>query len=65
MKAERLFTLFEDRGNADVYVNVEGEHIPVVSARYDPGNHPQVIIGLDRLRLLLALEKIKHRTDEK
>lgn len=63
MKAEQLARLLTHREAADMYVNIEGTHIPVVSARYDPADDdqpPQVIVGLDRLQVLLLLEKLKN-----
>lgn len=68
MKAERLFDMFAGRDpDAEVFVNVEGTNIAVVSARYDPrspGSGPKVVLGLDRLQVLLLLEKLKNRTEE-
>lgn len=66
MKTARLFNMLTGR-DADIYVNIEGTHIPVVSARYDPPHDdqpPQVILGLDRLQVLLTLENLKQRTGE-
>ena len=65
MKAGRLLAMFQDKDpNADVYVNIEGDLIPVVSARYDPGKAPRVVLGLDRLQVLLLLEKLKMGAEE-
>ena len=49
--------MFEGRDDADVYVNIEGTYISVVSARYDPKPENRVVLGLDRLNLLILLEK--------
>lgn len=60
--------MFQDKDpDAEVYVNIEGTHIAVASARYDPKSEyhpPRVVLGLDRLQVLLLLEKVKNGAEE-
>lgn len=57
--------MYQSKDDADVVVDVEGALIPVTKARYHPGPRNQVVLSLDRLKLLQLLEKLKHGTDEK
>lgn len=65
MKAGRFFSLFSGRDdNADVYVDLDGTQIPVISARYEPGDKARVVIRLDQLKLLVYLDKVKNAPEE-
>lgn len=57
MRASRLFSMFDDEMDANVYVNIDGDVIPVVTAEYLDGHERRVILGLDRLKLLQALKR--------
>lgn len=63
MKARTLFAMFPSEGNAEVFVNIAGTTLPVVNARLYQGHSSQVILEVDRLKLLLLLEKLKDATD--
>jgi hypothetical protein len=65
MKAGRLFAMFPNDGDAEVLVNIAGTTVPVVRAWRYRGQSSQVILEVDRLKLLQLLEKLKDATDEK
>jgi hypothetical protein len=64
MKAGRLFAMFADKDDAEVFVDVKGELLPVIAAEYRPGHRNQVVIHLDPLKVLQLLEKLKNAADQ-
>jgi len=63
MKAERLFAMFPNAGDAEVVVDIDGELVPVIAAEHRRRVN-KVVIHLDRFKLLKSLEKLKSPTDE-
>jgi len=63
MKAERLFAMFPNAGDAEVVVDIDGELVPVIGAEHRRRVN-KVVIHLDRFKLLKSLEKLKSPTDE-
>ncbi len=64
MKAARLFGMFKDIDNAKVFVDIEGTLIPITGARYHAGPRNQVVLSIDRLKMLQLLEELENPTDQ-